>query len=192
MKRSAYRTTCSRLFSVEFFAITLKYRSEKDLLLPSASDNDVLAPAQDEAGFTFIELLVATTIIFVLASLAIQSFFIYREDAYHSLAQQMMQQTRTSMEAGKIDSESFDSNLFFVSTDAGPAEALDGPDIVPSLVLPDNFYVYVFHNPACSVAGCIEDYVITRHCRINQRVVYWKSYRVGESTVMNSVAPGDC
>ncbi len=158
----------------------------------SESSCGFYSSVEGESGFTFIELLVSTTIIFVLASLAIQSFFIYREDAYHSLAQQMMQQTRTSMEAGKIDSESFSGNLFFVSTDAGPATALDGPEIVPSLVLPENFYVYVFHNPACSIAGCIEDYVITRNCKINQRVVYWKSYQVGESMINNAVAPGGC
>ena len=148
---------------------------------------------ESEAGFTLLELLVASAIIVILSGLSIQSYVIYREDAYHKLAMQMMGQTRTAMEAGKVDSESFGSATMFVeTTDPGPATSGDGETIVPGLVLPEDFYLYVWHDPTCATDSCVEDYVITRHCKANQRVVHYKFKSFGQSTIYNAAAPTDC
>jgi prepilin-type N-terminal cleavage/methylation domain-containing protein len=145
-----------------------------------------------ESGFTLVELLVACAIIAILAGLTVQSYVIYRADSYHAVAKQMFGHTRTALEAGKVDSETFNGNLTFESTTAGPAEAGDGEVLVPGLTLPEDFYVYAFHNPACVAVGCLEDYVITRHCKSDQRVVYFRSHLLGESTLLSAAAVGAC
>ena len=145
-----------------------------------------------ESGFTLVELLVASAIVVILSGLAVQAYVIYRENSYHTIAKQMLGNTRTAMEAGKVDSESFDSNLFFVSQTPGAASGMDADELVPGLTLPEDFYVYVFHNPVCQTAGCMEDYVITRHCKSNQRVIYFKTHAMGETTMFNADAGGAC
>lgn len=145
-----------------------------------------------ESGFTIIEVLVSSAIVVILAGLALQAYVIYREDSYHTIAKQMMGNTRTALEAGKVDSEAFAGVLQFVSTTPGEATEMDGETLVPGLVLPGDFSVQVIHNPDCNNPACVEDYVVTRHCKAGQRVVYTRTHQLGASTVFNSAAAGAC
>ncbi len=155
----------------------------------TVSDPDIIS---SESGFTIIEVLVSSAIIVILAGLAVQAYVIYREDSYHTIAKQMMGNTRTALEAGKVDSESFVGVLQFVSTTPGEATEMDGETIVPGLTLPGDFSVQVIHNPNCANPACVEDYVVTRHCKTAQRVVYTRTHQLGASTIFNSAAAGAC
>ncbi|MCB0322701.1 MAG: prepilin-type N-terminal cleavage/methylation domain-containing protein [Bdellovibrionales bacterium] len=184
---------CSRRlghFPWKLSGVAFRKRTEQREAQPAPEQ--CMRERDEEAGFTLIELLVASAIIVVLSGLAVQAYVIYRESSYHTIAMQMMGNTRTAMEAGKVDSERFTNNLFFISQTPGPATAMDGEDIVPGLTLPNDFYVYVFHNPGCQFVGCMEDYVITRHCKSGQRVIYSKAHDMGETVVYNAAAGGSC
>ncbi len=145
-----------------------------------------------EEGFTIIEVIVSAAIVAILSGLAVQAYVIYREDSYHAIAKQMMGNTRTSVEAGKVDSESFAGVLQFTASTPGPATDGDSETIAPGLTLPADFTIQVIHNPNCAIVGCVEDYIVTRHCKADQRVIYTRTYQLGSSTLFNSAAGGVC
>jgi prepilin-type N-terminal cleavage/methylation domain-containing protein len=151
------------------------------------------AKSYSEGGFTLIELLVAVVILAVLSGLSMQAYNIYKKDAYHKIAMQIMHQARIALEAGRTDSDSFPAGLLICDQKtAGPAINGDGELLVPGLTLPADFYVRVSHNSGCDFSGCLEDTVITRHCKADQRVIYWKIRDVGEITIYNAAAGDSC
>ena len=160
--------------------------------------NDLLTCPADirsssQRGFTLVELLVASAIVVILAALAVQALSIYREDAYHKIALQMMGQLRTALEAGKIDSESFPTTLMVVDqTDPGVVQGATGQLLLPGMVLPQNTRLYAAHNPACADISCPEDVLETRHCNIQRRVTYTKFHDGPAVTVYDVAAAGPC
>jgi prepilin-type N-terminal cleavage/methylation domain-containing protein len=146
-----------------------------------------------QSGFTLVELLVATAIIMVLAGLAVQAYNIHKENAYHAIALGMMQQTRTALAAGKVDSESFPQSAMIVDQrSAGVATNGDANLLVPGLVVPERFHVQVRHDPTCTEPGCIEDSIVCQHCNAKRRVLYVKPYKMPEIILFNAEVDGPC
>ena len=149
--------------------------------------------AEHESGFTLVELLVACAILMVLGALSVQAYSIYKQNAYHKVALQMMGQARLALEAGKVDSETFPQHMMIVDRQApGPAVGGDADLLVPGLVLPSDFYVRVQHDPTCSVPGCIQDSIVSRHCKINKKVWFVRAYKMGELLIEEAAAGGAC
>ncbi|MBP9837519.1 MAG: type II secretion system protein [Proteobacteria bacterium] len=132
----------------------------------------------NQNGFTLIEVLVTTALIFIITGLGAISVTSYKETAYQKVAEEMMGQVRLALEAGKQDSQAFGSSLMSVNLNvAGPASSdVTASLLLPGLVLPESFKVFVTHNPACGSAACVEDYVETRHCKINMKVTYFRTF----------------
>ena len=145
-----------------------------------------------EAGFTLIELLVVMAVIGILSGLALQSFYIYRYNAYHGVALATFGQARTALEAGKADTEDFNAPLAVDQTTAGPATQGDGRDLVPGLVLPPHFHIYASHDPTCTSGACMVDYVAARHCLVHKKAVYFRVNGLPGVTMLNVTEPGDC
>jgi prepilin-type N-terminal cleavage/methylation domain-containing protein len=139
-----------------------------------------------QSGFTLIELLITIATIMVLSGIALTGFTVYKEQAYIRMEEQMMQQARTALEAGKQDSESFPDEAIIVDQRTpGPMADDSGKQLLPGLTLPPEFRVYAKHDPTCSDSGCMEDYLITRSCHTHKKVVYFHMYQGVEATMSN-------
>ena len=148
---------------------------------------------RNESGFTLVELLVTTAILVILCGIAFTGFSVYRAQAYERSSEQMMQQARTALEAGKQDSESFPAELMTVDQNSsGPLLDPTAQMLMPGLVLPEHFRVYATHDPTCTDAACMEDYIITRPCSIAKKVVYFRTFGGIEATTYDVDDAGPC
>ena len=143
-------------------------------------------------GFTLVELLVTIGIVGVISLLALQGMFIYRDNAYHGVAMDMMAQTRVALEAGKIDGESWSSVLTFDQTSAGTASNGDGSTLLPGFSLPGDIRIYIRHDPACSTQLCIEDSLLVRHCKVDKQITVIGTYGGIGTYNDNVAASGSC
>lgn len=120
-----------------------------------------------ESGFTLLEVLFLTLLIAVLSAMASQSYTVYKQKAQHSSAVVLFNQARSSLEGGKINSESdsFSSDVMEVD-ELGPG--LPGGEygqiLLAGLVIPERHKVYVRHVTTCEDADCVEDVISVRHC----------------------------
>lgn len=146
----------------------------------------------DSQGFTLIELLVTIAILMILSGIALTGYTVYKDQAYGRIAEQMMNQARTALEAGKQDSERFPDELMEVDQNSSGVVTGDNQILLPGLVLPEHFRVYVTHDPTCADDSCLEDYILTRHCKTGKKVVYFKTYGGIESTTYNVDDDGPC
>ena len=152
-----------------------------------------IAQKAPENGFTLVELLIVCSTILILSGLALQAFFVYKDRAYHEIAMQLMGDARIALEAGKIDAEQFpDQTLLVDQNHAGLAVEGDAAVIAPGLVLPENCIVHIAHNPQCLAAGCVEDLIVTRHCKAKTKVLYTRIYQLGEVTLYSAADSSLC
>ncbi len=92
--------------------------------------------ANEERGFTLIELMLTCVILIILGALSLGSFFIYKENAEYSRASTTMRNARTAMTAGEMElPEGFELTYTTTTTTGDPlsgalATALPG-GVVP-------------------------------------------------------------
>ena len=153
---------------------------------------EAFSNSKNEHGFTLIELLVTCAIILVLSGIALTGFTLYKDSAYRRSAEQMMQQTRTALEAGKQDVEDATDTIEVTLRAAGPMATADAQALLPGLVLPEQFWIYALHNPACDDEVCMEDYVIARSCHTEVRNIYFKTHGGIESMTWNVADAAPC
>ena len=146
-----------------------------------------------EAGFSLIELLVTMAILAVLAGLATQAYALYKDNAEHSIAVALFNQMRTSLEAGKIESENFPDEIMIVDRQGpgvsdGEVEEL----LLPGLVMPKFTHIFLRHQPSCGDAACIEDIISVRHCLTDRIVTYSKFHQGAAVLNLNGAALVPC
>ena len=140
-----------------------------------------------EAGFSLIELLVASAIMGILAGLAVEAFSVYRDKSYYSISEQVLVQARTSLEAGLIDVADLDGWHSIWQNTPGPPTTETGQRLAPGLVVPVDSIVYVRHRSDCgNEEWCIEDYAYVRHCKADE-YTYWYRYRNGREWTARGV-----
>ena len=95
----------------------------------------------NERGFSLLELIFVMLLIGVLAAMATQSYTTYKQKAQHSSAIVLFNQARSSLEVGKInsESESFEDHVMeFEQTGPGVPGGEYGQILLAGLVLPEN------------------------------------------------------
>ncbi|MFN8390220.1 MAG: type II secretion system protein [Bdellovibrionota bacterium] len=149
--------------------------------------------AARQGGFTLVELLVTTAIIVILTGIAFTGFTVYKESAYMRISEQLMHQARTALEAGKQDNEGAGTELVTVDQNtAGPLSDPVAQALMPGLVLTPHVRIYATYDPTCSDATCMQDYIMTRHCLTQKKVVYFRTFGGIESTTYNVDDSGPC
>jgi len=130
-------------------------------------------------GFSLVELLFTLAILGILTAMLTQSYEMYKEKAQHSSALSLFTDTRTALEGGKIDSESFEEESMVVE-ESGPG--VPGGDygqiLLKGLILPDKHKIYVRHKPDCVEDTCIEDIISVRHCH-TQKIATLTQFKSG-------------
>ena len=127
----------------------------------------------NQKGFSLIELLTVVLIMAILSVMVTQSYSIYKDKAEHGSAIVLFNQSRTALEGGKINSESFPLEVMEVE-ESGPGVPGGewGETLLKGLVVPAHHQVYVRHTPNCADDMCLEDLISVRHCDTNKIVSY--------------------
>lgn len=119
-------------------------------------------------GFSLVELLFTLAILGILTAMLTQSYEMYKDKAQHSSALSLFTDTRTALEGGKIDSESFNGPMVVEESGPGVPGGDFGQILLKGLILPDKHKVYVRHTPNCAEDTCIEDIISVRHCHTHK------------------------
>lgn len=130
-------------------------------------------------GFTLIEMLMVIAVIGVLAGISLQTFAVYRENAFYASSEEILRNARTALDIGRTNEESFPARVLFTQAfTGGSVTNNDAAMIAPGLNNNNNSYVYVYHNPTCASPWCLTDYITSRHCRAEE-YTYWYRYANG-------------
>jgi len=163
------------------------------LSLKHATSEAAHQNSHNSRGFSLIELLVAVAIISILAGLATKAYGTYKQNAYNRIADTVFTQTRSALEAGKIDSESFPATaMSSITVGAGEPAGVHGEILLPGLIVPNDTRVAVAHNPLCTDSSCIEDTIRVDHCKGSQSITYSKQGTGGIQILLRNVAPIAC
>ncbi len=147
----------------------------------------------NQSGFSLIELLTVVALIGILSSIATQAFTLYKDKAQHSSAITLFNQLRTSLEGGKIESESFPEEIMEVAQqEAGTASGEYGQTLLKGLVIPPLHKIYVRHDPTCEDDLCLEDVVSVRHCQSSKIVTFSQFHSGVYSLNVNTSATDAC
>ena len=135
-----------------------------------------------QSGFTLIELLVSIAILGVLFATSLQSFKVYRQLAYDSMASQLMKDTRIAVEAGRIKlDEEEGPEWFWAWTDGnGVLQGWRVNDFVPGLKTGQRGRLFVNFNTWCTASN------IADWCPSGQKCCSWlwvEAYHCRSETV---------
>jgi prepilin-type N-terminal cleavage/methylation domain-containing protein len=145
-----------------------------------------------QSGFTLVELLVVTSLVGILSSLAVQNFSEYRVMAYDRSAEQLMHDAQSAVQAGMIDlQENSDPFLWSWVWSGGDGNFFgDVNTLTPGLKVGDNMRIWAFHDAWCETqppnGWCAVVWVETAHCQGRTSRI-WARYTDG--TQLNSEWP---
>ena len=121
----------------------------------------------NENGFTLIELLFVMATIGVLATLSIVSFGVYKEQAYFGVSKSTLRNSKTALEAGRID-QVVTTPVFWSQSASGQITDSTARLVVPGLTLPDNLRFTLNTNPACTAGPCVAESLYVKHIKTNE------------------------
>jgi len=148
-------------------------------------------------GFTVLELLVAVSIVGVLAGLAIQNFSLYRKRAYEAVAESLLGDTKKALEIGRTDINDRDAEQWYFawSNVAGPVRDPRGHDFLPGLMNPRDTQLSAWYMPPCDNGEwgewCALEGATIRHCKA-QKFYSWMKLRDGTETTVEFELPFPC
>lgn len=117
-----------------------------------------------DSGFTLVELITAVGIIGVLASISIQSFSVYKKNAYYSIATRTLGDARIAFSAAETGTEGDLPSLSTTISTGGETTGV-ADEILPGLIMPVGVSLNVSYNPSCDNAGCDVISLISAHCK---------------------------
>ena len=134
---------------------------------------NVLGRKNAARGFTMIELLIAIAIIGILASLALTSFTIYREDAEYSKAESDLRNSRTAMEAGSQDLPDGYSLALTYSDITGGVLANPLSEVMPEGASSRDVRLGAsYESCAGGAPGDLNQFIIASSCKANRSISY--------------------
>lgn len=143
------------------------------LLFKSVS-KDTTINMMSEKGLSFIELIVASLLVSVLATLSLNSVAVFREGAYHSQVAIYKNDTLSALSAGRVDYNMETTNgieqAVFYSDGSSPTFTNTTIDaLLPGFNHDSNLNITVSTNPQCiigkGVTPCIIEAVYLHHCK---------------------------
>jgi len=124
-------------------------------------------------GFTMIELLISIAIIGILASLALTSFTIYRQDAEYSKAEADLRNSRTAMEAGSQDLADGYSLALTYSDVVGGVLVDPLAEVMPQGATSKDVRLGASYESCDGGApGDLNQYIIASSCKANKSISY--------------------
>jgi prepilin-type N-terminal cleavage/methylation domain-containing protein len=140
-----------------------------------------------EDGFTIIELITVIGILSVLAGISIQTFAVYREDAFYSNSETGLRNAKVALEAGLANEENLPENSILTTATFAAGRVTQGSAtlIAPGLNNNPNSYIYVYHNTGCNSEWCLTDWITARHCKSDQYVYYYRYANGFQRTIGN-------
>ena len=137
---------------------------------------------REDAGFTFIELIIVMCTIWVLAALSMHNYGLYKEKIYRNQTQDVITQLRTAVESAKISlgvasSPAEWSKWVSASREANQA-LLGDASLLSGYAHDPNMQILVDHNGICDAGFwgdfCTVTSITARHCKSN----LYKTWRV--------------
>lgn len=149
---------------------------------PCAMTTAKLLRSQD--GFTFIELLVVTSVIGILAASSLQSYMEYLDNGYRARARIAMSDVRTSMEGAHVGQENVSAELSTSTNQPGLVTAGDGATLLPGFVNSKDLQLTASFSGPCDsgLAGdtCLLESATVHVCKVGYQLVFLR-YKDGVS-----------
>lgn len=145
-----------------------------------------------EKGFTLIELLVVTSIIGVLASLAISSYQIYKSNAAYGVSEKTLRDARTAFEGGITGTESDPAAVpLYAQNTAGSVTNANAAALLPGMQIPRNTKLQVYFDPTCTNAACEQGRLQVDHCHALD-ATRWTVFGDGVEIELDRIAGSNC
>ncbi len=146
-----------------------------------------------EAGFTLIELLYTMSIVGILSSMAMASFYVYREDVEYHKAEYDLRNARTALEVGDHEAPAgYVLPMTDTGTTGGPvmgalADILPGAVTSPDVLLGVQYEACANRSPA---NWTINQMLLSRPCKADRYTSYLKHCN-GVEVIQRNLAQGD-
>ena len=132
---------------------------------------------RSQQGFTLIELLTVVAIIALLASIAISSFLVYRQNAAFGVLQRLggdVQQNLEISASSDVLPPAFNADI---QLSAGPLVNVNARKVLDAVKLPSQTSFAGRYNPGCQSSGCESAFIELRH---QKSVKYLQLLRAGD------------